>query len=52
MRDNDVVLYDRRTDPNETVNLANDHEDEELVASLSSKLEALIDVEIGADTNA
>lgn len=24
MRDNDVVLYDRWTDPNESVNLAND----------------------------
>jgi arylsulfatase len=52
MRDNDVVLYDRENDPTETVNLANDPAHQDLVGSLTAQLEALIDAEIGADTNA
>jgi arylsulfatase A-like enzyme len=50
--DNDVVLYDRATDPGEQVNLASDPAQYDLVAELSTKLEALIDAEIGADTHA
>jgi arylsulfatase A-like enzyme len=49
---NDVVLYDRETDPEEITNLAADPAKRELVATLSGKLEALIDVEIGEDTRA
>jgi len=49
---NDVVLYDRVADPDESVNLAADPEHAELVASLSSRLEALIDAEIGDDLHA
>jgi arylsulfatase len=47
--DNDVVLYDRVTDPSETVNLATDPAYLPLVAEYSAKLEALIDAEIGRD---
>jgi arylsulfatase len=47
--DNDVVLYDRQDDPHETVNLADDPAQRELVAELSERLEALIDAEIGPD---
>jgi arylsulfatase len=50
--DNDVVLYDRREDPDELVNLAADPVHAELVAACSAKLEALIDEEIGTDTKA
>ena len=49
---NDVVLYDRETDPHELVNLAYLPEHRELVAEYSRKLEALITAEIGADTAA
>ena len=49
LRDNDVVLYDRATDPGETVNLAHDPASASLVETLATKLEALIDAEIGAD---
>ena len=52
LADNDVVLYDRQTDPNEQVNLANDPGHRELVSELSTRLEALIDAEIGPDTRA
>jgi arylsulfatase A-like enzyme len=52
LRDNDVVLYDRQSDPGETTNLAGDADHQGLVASLSTKLEALIDTEIGADDHA
>jgi arylsulfatase len=52
VRDNDVVLYDRHTDPEETVNLAADPAHRELVATLSAKLEALLDAEIGPDSRA
>lgn len=47
---NDVVLYDRVEDPDETVNLAADPANRELVATLSERLEALITAEIGSDT--
>ncbi len=46
---NDVVLYDRLTDPTETVNLAVDPANRDLVATYLTKLEALIDAEIGRD---
>lgn len=49
---NDVVLYDRSTDPGEVVNLASDPSQRELVAACSSKLESLISAEIGEDTRA
>ncbi|HET7801898.1 MAG TPA: sulfatase-like hydrolase/transferase [Humibacillus xanthopallidus] len=52
LRDNDVVLYDRQSDPGETNNLASDPEHRGLVESLGAKLEALIDAEIGADEHA
>jgi arylsulfatase len=48
---NDVVLYDRAEDPDETTNLAARPEHRELVAAMSASLEALIDAEIGADTD-
>jgi arylsulfatase len=50
--DNDVVLYDRHTDPSETINLATQPEHRELVADYSRRLEALIDAEIGPDVDA
>jgi arylsulfatase A-like enzyme len=49
LADNDVVLYDRQQDPTEQHNLANDPDNRELLANYSSRLEALIDAEIGAD---
>jgi arylsulfatase len=49
---NDVVLYDRQSDPDEQVNLAHDPARRELVERYSRRLEALIDAEIGADTHA
>ena len=49
---NDVVLYDRSTDPHEQVNLAADPANAELVATYLGRLEALIDAEIGSDTHA
>lgn len=49
LADNDVVLYDRLTDPDETVNLAADPVNRELVATYLAKLEALIDAEMGRD---
>jgi arylsulfatase len=52
LADNDVVLYDRVTDPAETVNLAADPARRPLVADCLTKLESLIDAEIGADTRA
>jgi arylsulfatase len=50
--DNDVVLYDRASDPDERVNLADDPAHDALVDELSQRLEALIDAEIGEDTHA
>ena len=50
--DNDVVLYDRESDPTEVTNLAADPDRRDLVAQYSAKLEALIDAEIGEDTRA
>ena len=47
---NDVVLYDRASDPAEAVNLAADPTHRALVAEYLTKLEALIDAEIGEDT--
>ena len=52
LADNDVVLYDRETDPHEQVNLAADPSHRELVSELSTKLESLIDAEIGSDSRA
>ncbi|MFE2925701.1 sulfatase-like hydrolase/transferase [Streptomyces goshikiensis] len=50
--DNDVVLYDRRQDPAEMLNLATDPANDDLVARYSMRLERLIDTEIGTDTRA
>ncbi len=47
---NDVVVYDRLSDPSESVNLAADPTQRPLVAELSAKLEAMITDEIGEDT--
>src|SRR5262249_1480934 len=45
---NDVELFDLQTDPGETVNLAADREThEDLIATMSAKLEAAIKAEIG-----
>ena len=52
MADNDVVLYDRHTDPYEQTNLAHDPAHRQLVADLRAKLESLIDTEIGPDSRA
>lgn len=52
LADNDVVLYDRVSDPTEQVNLANDPTNADLVADLSQRLESLITAEIGADQHA
>ena len=49
---NDVVLYDRVNDPHETLNLAADPTNRDLVDTYRTKLEALIDEEIGIDTRA
>jgi arylsulfatase len=46
---NDVVLYDRETDPDELVNLALDPSQRELVGECSRRLEALITDEVGED---
>jgi arylsulfatase len=46
---NDVVLYDRATDPDEVVNLATDDEHRELVEHYRGKLEDLISAEVGLD---
>jgi arylsulfatase A-like enzyme len=47
--DNDLVLYDRSTDPSEATNLAADPAHRDLVWEYSQRLEALIDDEIGTD---
>jgi arylsulfatase A-like enzyme len=49
---NDVVLYDRLSDPDEMTNLAVDPANQELVGQYSANLEALIDAEIGSDMRA
>src|SRR5512133_237363 len=41
-----------QTDPHEQVTLANDPAQHDLVSQLSTRLEALIDTEIGSDTRA
>ena len=47
---NDVELFDLQTDPAEMVNLAADREKhKDLIAEMSSKLEAAIKAEIGVD---
>jgi len=46
---NDVVLYDRASDPTELTNLASDPQQRALVEEYSGKLEALITAEIGDD---
>jgi arylsulfatase len=50
--DNDVVLYDRHTDPTETVNLAYRPEHRDLVDDYRRRLETLIDTEIGPELDA
>ena len=50
--DNDVVLYDRDNDPTEEHNLALDADNRDLLATYNTRLEALIDDEIGTDDNA
>ena len=49
---NDVVLYDRASDPDEVTNLALDPGHHDLLAHYSAKLEAMITAEIGTDTHA
>ncbi len=49
---NDVVLYDRETDPGETTNLAYEPAQRALVAEYNTKLETMITTEIGDDTRA
>ena len=49
---NDVVLYDRKTDPSEATNLAYEPAHRALVAEYNDKLETIITDEIGADTRA
>ena len=52
LADNNVALYDLQNDPEERDNLANpDHPryDEELLAAMNAKLNALIRTEIGTD---
>ena len=49
---NDVVLYDRDSDPTEQHNLANEPASREVVAKYCALLESLIDAEIGADLHA
>jgi len=47
---NDVELFDLQTDPSEMTNLAVEREkNRDLVAAMSTKLEALIKTEIGED---
>jgi arylsulfatase len=50
--DNDVVLYDRQTDPAEEHNLASDPAQRNVVSTCLDKLETLISDEIGNDTRA
>lgn len=50
--DNDVVLYDRAADPTESVNLATDPAQRDLVERCRDRLERLITAEIGDDTRA
>jgi arylsulfatase len=52
LADNDVVLYDRDNDPTEEHNLALDADNGDLLATYNTRLEALIDDEIGTDDNA
>lgn len=52
LADNDVVLYDRVSDPDEQHNLAADPDQRDLIDRYRGLLEAMIDEEIGADTHA
>ncbi|NUR06844.1 MAG: hypothetical protein HOQ22_02310 [Nocardioidaceae bacterium] len=47
-----ILLYDRRTDPHAHTNLATDPAHRDLVAAMLTRLEALIDDEIGTDERA
>jgi arylsulfatase A-like enzyme len=49
---NDVVLYDRATDPGEVTNLAHDLSRQDLVAAYRARMESLITAEIGDDMRA
>jgi arylsulfatase A-like enzyme len=46
---NDLELFDTATDPDETINLAGDAANRDLILSLNSRLNALSATEIGAD---
>jgi arylsulfatase len=46
---NDVVLYDRTRDPDQTTNVAHDPAYGDIVAACNANLESLIDAEIGPD---
>lgn len=46
---NDVELYDRQADPDESRNLAEDPSSEVLLGEMLTKLERLIDAELGED---
>lgn len=49
-RDNDIELYDLKSDPRETKNLAvNRKQNEKLIASMNEKLEKVIQTEMGKD---
>ena len=47
---NEIELYDHENDPHEIINLASDKEkNKELIMAMSSKLNAIIDDEVGVD---
>ena len=47
---NEIELYDHENDPHEIINLASDKEkNKELITAMSSKLNAIIDDEVGVD---
>ena len=47
---NDLELFDHKTDPNEVVNLAADHQkNKDLILAMNAKLNTIIDEEIGAE---
>jgi arylsulfatase len=49
---NDVLLYDRASDPGELINLATDPAHRTVLEEYNRKLEALITSEIGEDVRA